>query len=64
MSKRIYLSELKFQLENIEACLNELRDAAYEGAHSPTFLKKDRPEAKKLLLRRKEVRKQINEYRE
>ena len=56
---RYYISELKTALELVEKRISELEDKAYEGAHSPRFLARDKEEAKKLLERRRELRHQI-----
>jgi hypothetical protein len=60
--ERIYLSELKVQIETIDARIAELEDAAYAGALGPRFRPKDREEAKKLLARKKELQQKIIYY--
>ena len=60
--ERVYLSELRIQIETIDGRIAELEDAAYAGALGPRFRPEDRPEAKRLLARKKEIQQRIIYY--
>jgi hypothetical protein len=60
---KVYLSELQKQLELINQKLQELEDAAYQGALSPRFRKQDILRAKGLLKRKAEVEDEIINFK-
>lgn len=60
--ERVYLSELKIQIETIDKRIEELEDLAYAGALGPRFRPQDKPEAKALLDRKKVLQARIINY--
>lgn len=57
--ERVYISELKYQIETIDRRILELEDAVSGGALGPRFRKEDRAEAAGLLKRRKAIQTKI-----
>lgn len=60
--ERVYLSELKIQIEVIDRRIAELEDQASGGALDPRFRRKDKEEAAALLKRRREIENKIINY--
>lgn len=59
---RLYVSELKIQIEMIDARLHELEGKATGGAMDPRYLPEDAAEVKRLIARRKEIQNRIINY--
>jgi hypothetical protein len=62
MAKRIFISELKSQIEIINRRLDEIADRAYQGQLSRPYVDQDKQEYFRLLKRRRELEDRVINY--
>ncbi len=61
---RLFLKELIKQLEAVDEALTEIRNRGTTTVWGTTIRQEDKPEYRKLMARRKELRQQVIDYKD